>query len=150
MESFKDETVYDCFCEYFSHISDPRQTHKITHLLNEILFMVVLAIISGADDFNEIEQYASSKQKWLFSFLKLPGGVPTHDTFNRILCSIDAKQFQQSFVDWVSDIRNSTKPPEQRDIVNIDGKTVCNSADKSKAQKPIHMVSALSTEQGLV
>ncbi|MCF8457023.1 MAG: ISAs1 family transposase [Bacteroidales bacterium] len=152
MENFKDEAVYDCFCGYFSRVSDPRQAHKISHLLSEVLFIIVIAIISGADDFQEIERYASTKRKWLSTFLKLQGGVPSHDTFNRVLCAIDPNQFQLSFIDWVGDIRNSVDPPEpgQQDIVSIDGKTVCNSADKSTGKKAIHMVSALSTQYGLV
>lgn len=150
MDTIKDKYIYDVFNEYFTHISDPRQAHKIKHLLNEILFITVLAVIAGADDFHEIEQYAKEKYKWLSTFLKLPGGVPSHDTFNRVLCMIDAKQFQQSFIDWVSDIRNNIKPPSGKDIINIDGKTVCNSDDKFKGKKAIHMVSALSTEYGLV
>jgi hypothetical protein len=77
------------------------------------------------------------KYNWLTSFLKLPRGVPSHDTFNRVLCMIDAEQLQQSFVNWVNDIRNSIKIPdineeslEDKDVISIDGKTVCNSMDK--------------------
>lgn len=150
MDTTKDGYVYDVFSEYFSHISDPRQLHKIKHLLNEILFMTVLGIVAGADDFHEIAQYSNEKSKWLCTFLKLPGGIPSHDTFNRVLCMIDAGEFQQSFIDWVSDMRNSIGPSKQKEIINIDGKTVCNSVDKVNAKKAIHMVSALSTEYGLV
>lgn len=150
INTIKDEAVYNVFNEYFVHISDPRQPHKIKHLLSEILFLTVLAVIAGADDFHEIEQYAKEKYKWLQTFLKLSDGIPSHDTFNRVICMIDAKQFQQSFTDWVSDIRSNIKPSEQKDIINIDGKTVCNSDDKVNGKKAIHMVSALSTKYGLV
>jgi predicted transposase YbfD/YdcC len=150
MNTIKDKAAYNTFDDYFAHISDPRQAHKIKHLLSEILFMIVLAVIAGADDFHEIEQYAKEKYKWLSTFLKLPAGIPSHDTFNRVLCMIDAEQFQQSFIDWVSDIRNSIKAPKEKDIINIDGKTVCNSKDETNGKKAIHMVSALSTEYGLV
>ena len=105
MKTIKDKAVYDIFNEYFSHIDDPRQEKKVDHLLSEVLFMTVLAVIAGADDFNEIAKYAKMKYKWLSVFLKLPGGIPSHDTFNRVLCMIDANQFQQSFVDWIEDIR---------------------------------------------
>lgn len=96
MNTIKEDAVYEVFNEYFSHIEDPRQAHKIDHLLSEILFVTVLAVIAGADDFNEIAKYCKTKYNWLSTFLKFPGGIPSHDTFNRVLCMIDATQFQQS------------------------------------------------------
>lgn len=156
METFKDKAVYDIFCEYFSHIDDKRQEHKIDHLLEEILFMIVLAIVAGADDFNEIAGYCKKKQKWLSTFLKLPGGIPSHDTFNRVLCMVDPKEFQQSFIDWMEDIRNScrlsgdTTTRGEKDVISVDGKTVRRSREESKGKKAIHMVSAFSSKFGLV
>ncbi len=155
-DNIKDKWVFDVFNEYFAHIDDPRQAHKIDHLLNEILFITVLAIVAGADDFNEIARFAEFKKDWLATFLKLPGGIPSHDTFNRVLCIIDPQQFQQSFIDWVDDIRNNIKIPGiqngefDKDVISIDGKTVCNSKDSVTGKKAIHMVSALSSKYGLV
>jgi predicted transposase YbfD/YdcC len=155
-DNIKDKAVYDVFNEYFAHIDDPGQAHKIEHLLSEILFIIVLAIIAGADDFHEVEKYAKTKYHWLSSFLKLSGGVPSHDTFNRVLCMIDAEQFQQSFINWVSDIRSNIETPDtqadslDKDIISIDGKTACNSRDSATGKKAIHMVSALSSRYGLV
>lgn len=155
-DNIKDKCVFDVFNEYFAHIDDPRQTHKIDHLLNEILFITVLAVIAGADDFNEIARFAKIKKDWLATFLKLPGGIPSHDTFNRVLCIIDPQQLQQSFVDWVDDIRNNIKIPDiqsgefDKDVISIDGKTACNSKDSVNGKKAIHMVSALSSKYGLV
>jgi hypothetical protein len=82
-DNISDKGVFDVFNEYFAHIDDPRQAYKIRHMLSEILFITVLAIIAGADDFHEIARYAKMKYHWLASFLKLPGGVPSHDTFNQ-------------------------------------------------------------------
>ncbi len=69
MDTTKDKAVYEVFNEYFAHIDDPRQAHKIDHLLSEVLFIAVLAVIAGADDFHEIERYGITKFKWLSSFL---------------------------------------------------------------------------------
>ena len=156
MNNIKDEAVYDVFKEYFSDINDPRQSHKIDHLLEEILFLTVLAVLAGADDFNEIAEYCEMKSKWLSTFLKLPGGIPSHDTFNRVICMIDATEFQQSFINWMGDIRNSfdtgnkeTKESKM-DVISVDGKTVRRSKDESKEKKAIHMVSAFSSKYGLV
>lgn len=153
IDNFKDKAVYDLFNEYFSHIDDPRQSHKIDHLLGEILFMTILAVIAGADDFHEIAKYGKIKFNWLSTFLKLPGGIPSHDTFNRVMCIIDSEQFQQSFVDWVNDFRTGIKITDtksDKDVISIDGKAVCNSKDNNTGKKAIHMVSALSSRYGLV
>jgi predicted transposase YbfD/YdcC len=153
MEDTNSKKAYDNFDYHFSQISDPRQSWKVIHPLSEILFICVLAIISGAEDISEISDYAQTKRKWLMSFLTLPGGIPSHDTFNRILCAIDPKEFEQCFVDWISDylhqlpIRQDKDDP---DIIPIDGKTIRKSEDKGKANKAIHMVSALSTQSGMI
>jgi predicted transposase YbfD/YdcC len=119
-------------------------------LLSEILFISVLAVIAGADDFTGIQSYGKAKEKWLSTFLKLPGGIPSHDTFGRVLCAIDPNEFETSFVFWVRDYLDRMPQSTELDIINIDVKTVCNSADDLKAKKAIHMVSALSTKYGLV
>lgn len=156
MDTIKGSNVYEVFDEYFSDIEDPRQVHKIKHLLSEILFITVLAVIAGADDFNEIAKYCETKYKWLSTFLKFPGGIPSHDTFNRVLSIIDADQFQQSFIDWIADIRtgiksdNYKKEEDEKDIISVDGKTVRRSKDDNNGKKAIHMVSAFSSKSGLV
>lgn len=148
--AIKDQAVLGVFNEYFKHMKDPRQQYKVKHLLDEVLFITVLAVIAGADDFNEIAEYATQKQRWLKTFLKLPGGIPSHDTFNRILCMIDARQFEDSFIGWMHDIRNALPDLPGDDVVCLDGKTVCNSEDKAGNRKAIHMVSALASKYGLV
>ncbi len=152
METFNEERIYANFNYYFANFTDARQEHKIKHLLSEILFVSILATISGAEDMVDIAQYAKSKKAWLSTFLKLPGGVPSHDTFNRVLCMIDSKEFENRFVSWVGDYRAKLleKCDAEKDIIPIDGKTICNSIDTYSGKKAIHMVSALSTKYGLV
>lgn len=152
MENINDMLVFNNFDKQFSNINDPRQEHKVTHLLSEILFTSVLAVIAGCEDFEEIERYAKEKQPWLSTFLSLPGGIPSHDTYNRVLCAINPVEFEQNFVSWVSDYFNllPTCPDDEKDVVPIDGKTLCNSINKRKGSKAIHMVSALSTKHGLI
>ena len=149
-ENIKDQAVLELFNEYFKHVKDPRQQPKVKHLLSEVLFMTVLAVIAGADDFNEIAEYAEKKQSWLKTFLTLPGGLPSHDTFNRVICMIDARQFQESFIDWMHDIRNNLPGLPGDDVICVDGKTVCNSENNTDDKKAIHMVSALASKYGLV
>ncbi|MBI5417753.1 ISAs1 family transposase [Candidatus Poribacteria bacterium] len=150
IDTIKDQSAYTLFNNYFASISDPRQISKIKHLLSEILFITVLAIIAGAEDFEDIALFAKTKFQWLSTFLKLPGGIPSHDTFNRVLCMLSPQEFEQSFISWVSDYRTGIAPTDEKDIICVDGKTICNSGDKIRGSKAIHMVSALSTKYGLI
>ena len=150
IKTIKDQAVLEVFNGYFKRVKDPRQQSKVDHLLNEILFITVLAVIAGADDFDEIALYGKEKQSWLKSFLKLPGGIASHDTFNRVICMIDAREFEHSFIDWMHDIRNTLPDSPEDNVISMDGKTVCNSEDKAGNKKAIHMVSALASKYGLV
>lgn len=150
MESCNDSKIFSNFNYHFANITDHRQAHKIDHLLSEILFISVLAVIAGADDFEEIARYARSKKIWLSTFLKLPGGIPSHDTFNRVLNLIDSTEFEKSFISWIDDYKDKLPVTGEKEIIPIDGKTICNSKDKNTNKKAIHMVSAMSTKYGLV
>ena len=150
METYKDQRVYDNFNYYFANLTDYRQQHKIRHSLSEILFISTLATIAGAEDIEDIARYARSKKNWLSTFLKLEGGIPSHDTFNRVLCMINPQEFEKKFIDWVSEYRGQLPVNNEKDIIPIDGKTICNSMNQNSGKKAIHMVSAMSTKYGLI
>jgi len=90
------------------------------HLLEEILLITIAAVLSGANGWNEIEDYAYSKHAWLKSFLTLPSGIPSHDTFNRVFSALDPEELEKGFVAWVSSIAKLTAG----EVVAIDGKTL--------------------------
>src|SRR5271157_5842661 len=81
--------------KYFAELRDPRVERTREHLLEEILLMTIAAILSGANGWNEIEDYADSKIAWFQSFLKLPGGIPSHDTFNRVFSALDPEELEK-------------------------------------------------------
>ncbi|MBL4861405.1 MAG: transposase family protein, partial [Crocinitomicaceae bacterium] len=68
----------------FSEIADPRRDIGIRHKLNDILHIGIIAVVCGAETWNNIEEYACAKEGFLRKFLELPNGIPTHDTFNRV------------------------------------------------------------------
>ena len=149
--------IFTNFQSYFGELKEFRQQAKIKHLMSDILFIVVLATICGASDFEEIALFAQSRREWLSSFLKLPGGIPSHDTINRVMCAIDPVGFEQAFMDWISCYKDQLQAPsleqEQeiaKDVIAMDGKTIRNSSDTTKGIRAAHMVSAYSTKFGLV
>ncbi len=116
------------------------------HLLIDIITLTLCAVIGGAETWEDIEFYGNCKYKWFKKFLKLPNGIPSHDTFNRVFARLDPEQLQKCFLDWVKSI-SSLIPGA---IVAIDGKNLRHSYDKNHNQKAITMVSAWAQEQGLV
>jgi predicted transposase YbfD/YdcC len=113
--------------------------------LNDILLIGIIAVICGADTWNEIEQYALEKEDFLRSFLDLPNGIPSHDTFNRVFSAIDSNQFEACFTEWVMSFTKLL----DKEVVAIDGKTIRGAKSKGK-KSPIHMVSAWACANNVV
>ena len=129
----------------FSKIDDPRRDLTKLHSLNDILLIGIISVICGADSWNEMELYAQEKEKFLRTFLELPNGIPSHDTFNRVFAAIDSKQFEACFIEWVQSL-TALMPKE---VIAIDGKTIRGAKSKGK-KSPIHMVSAFACANNLV
>jgi predicted transposase YbfD/YdcC len=122
---------------YFSQIPDPRIDRCKAHLLEDIIFITIAAVISGAETWNEIESYGESKESWLREHLRLPNGIPSHDTFNRFFSLLSPEVFEEAFLSWVRTISSLT----DGEVVSIDGKTIRGSRG-SGGKHAIHMVSA--------
>ncbi|MEQ9409316.1 MAG: ISAs1 family transposase, partial [Fuerstiella sp.] len=82
------------FVNHFSEVTDPRRGEPVYPLEN-ILFIAVCAVISGADDFVAIAKFGRSKQDWLAKYLDLSAGIPSHDRFNAILALIRPAEFEK-------------------------------------------------------
>ncbi len=132
----------------FKEIEDPREKVKVKHQLSDILCILVCAVLSGAETYEDIELYGVSKKEWLKQFLELTNGIPSHDTFRRIMMLINPEEFENMFLKWVQNyLKNSDI---KADHVAIDGKTMKGSYDHAKGLSPMHIVSAYSTKNRLV
>ena len=130
--------------KYFSELRDPRVERNREHLLEEILLIAIAAVLSGAESWNDMAEYGKAKQEWLKTFLRLPFGIPSHDTFNRVFAALDPGEMERGFADWVSSIARLTAG----EVVAIDGKALCGTREGGK--KIVHMVSAWAEGNGLV
>src|ERR1035437_1618043 len=130
---------------YFAELHDPRVERNREHLLEEILLIAIAAVLSGAESCNDIAEYGKAKQEWLKTFLTLPSGIPSHDTFNRVFAALDPLEMEKGFVAWVSSIAKLTAG----EVVAIDGKALCGSRESGK-KTLVHMVSAWAEGNGLV
>src|SRR5690349_5974871 len=118
--------------DFFENVPDFRLNRRKKHQLTDILVIALCGMISGADDFEEIEAYGKRKQAFLATFLALPNGIPSHDTFNRVFKLMDKKAFGETLYRWSSEILALLSSPTYQ--VNIDGK-VLRATAKAGARK---------------
>jgi predicted transposase YbfD/YdcC len=134
------------FADCFADLPDPRKVEQCDHLLIDILFIAVCAVICGADGFTDMEEFGLAKQKWLQKFLQLPNGIPSHDTFNRVLARLRPKEFQACLLKWI----HSVATLSDGDIVAIDGKTLRRSHQRSRGKEALELVSAWAHKNRLM
>lgn len=127
-------------------VKDPRIDRTKRHKLIEILIIAILAVICGADSWVDVEMFGNSKIEWLKTFLELPNGIPSHDTFGRVFALINPEEFEKGFMEWVKLIQELT----QGQVIAIDGKQMRGSKDLPAGKAGIYMVSAWATANQLV
>ena len=142
MSKGKAVSIRQCFAD----VPDPRREHLRLHNLWEIIAITILAVVSGADSWVEVAKYGVSKLAFLRTFLELPNGIPSHDTFGRVFALVNPIALQAGFVKWVQAIAETTLGR----VVAIDGKTARRSFDKAAGKGPLHMVSAWASENRLL
>lgn len=132
--------------EVFEGLEDWRNAQQTRHSLSELLTVAVCAVLSGADDFEEIAQWGRAKVPWLRGFLRLDYGVASPDTFERVFALLDPKQFEQAFRTWVGGIIPAVGKDQ---VIAIDGKSSRRTTSKAAAA-PLHLVSAFAANVGVV
>jgi predicted transposase YbfD/YdcC len=123
---------------HFAALIDPRIDRSKRHELSDMLVIAICAVICGAESWTEIEDFGQAKLSWFQTFLELPHGIASHDTFGRVFSRIDPTQFHECFLSWITALSASSKGQ----IVAIDGKTLRRSFQKAAGKAAIQMVSA--------
>src|ERR671933_1609351 len=123
---------------HFEAVEDPRCRGKVEHRPVDILVIAVCAVIACAESWDDIALYGRSKLAWLRSFLELPNGIPSHDTFRRVFMLIDPEAFEAGFTARAGSLAAGF----EREVVAIDGKTLRRSFDHKHEHAPLHLVSA--------
>lgn len=131
---------------HFATLQDPRTGNAKQHELLDIIIIAICATICGADTWVEIEVWGKANRKWLWTFLALPNGIPSHDTFRRVFILLEPKHFRQCFLKWVRSVSQLT----HGQIVAIDGKKLRRSHHLGCSQKALTLVSAWATANGVV
>ena len=133
------------FEDQFSLIADHRQLGKIHHPLISVFFIAVAAAVASCDDWEEAICWAEEKYEWLQKFIKLPYGIPSESTFQRVFRMINPKQFEKCFINWARELAHEM----ERSNVSIDGKTLCGAKENAGEKSAVHIVSAFLCNKGL-
>lgn len=131
---------------HFSIIKDPRVDRTKKHKLIDILAIAVCSVVAFAEGFEDMEDFGREREEWLRTFLELPHGIPSHDTFERVFSRINPAEMQTAFIAWIESLQTELKGK----VVAIDGKSVRRSFDRATNKAAIHMVSAWVSESNLL
>ena len=128
----------------FADLVDPRQGNAQRHELDEIVMLALLAMVSGAETCVDMALFGRSKEALLRRFLRLPGGIPSHDTFSRVFRLLDPAAFEACFARYVAALAGRIEG-----VVAVDGKTARRSFDRQGGQGPLHLISAFACDTRL-
>jgi len=104
---------------FFEDLPDPRGRNKL-HKLTDMLVIAICAVICGADGWEDVALFGRAKQKWFRTFLELPWGIPSHDTFGRVFARLNPEAFEACFVAWIASLAETTDGR----LIAIDGKAI--------------------------
>jgi len=130
--------------DYFDQLDDPRVDRTKLHALTEILFIAIAGTLAGAEGWRELEAFGHAKRPWLIRYLDLPHGIPSDDTFRRVISRLNPTRFEACFRTWMA----AAVAQSDGALISIDGKTLRGSHDGG--QPPLHLVSAWAEANRLV
>ena len=133
------------FRDHFQDLQDPRVERTRKHPLINVLFIAVCGVLSGANSFASIHEFALDRRHWFARYLDLSNGIPSDDTLARVLARLDPGAFEKCLLSWIRAVQEAT---ENR-LIAIDGKTLRGSYDRADGRAAIHMVSAWASENKL-
>lgn len=129
----------------FEDLTDPRVDRGLNHDLLEMVFLALTAAICGADGWSDVERFAKAKIGWFRRYVRLPHGVPSHDTFGRVFSRLDTGEFLSAMHHWVDQFAGALRDKG----IAIDGKVLRGSFDKAAGQSPLHTITAFATHSRL-
>ncbi len=132
--------------DHFAALPDPRIERSKRHQLLDIVTIALCAVICGADSWVDVELFGHAKEAWLRTFLTLPNGIPSHDTFGRVFARLDPQQFERCFLSWVQAMVGHT----DGEVVALDGKVLRRSHDQRAGRAAVDLVSAWADTNRLV
>lgn len=135
----------DSIARIFSKVDDPRVESRCLHRLKDILFIAFCTILSNGEDFEDMVEFGHQRLAWLEEILELPNGIPSHDTFNRVLQLVEPEQLINCMGEDAQDLIEDVKGK----LVSFDGKKMRGVSPKSRGNKGLYILSAWVGENRL-
>lgn len=132
--------------DHFAELPDPRDARGLRHRLEDLLTIAMCAVVCGANDWEEVALFGEAKGKWFGTFLELPHGTASPDTFGRLFAALDPMALERCFAAWIQALSKSSGGQ----LIAIDGKTLRRSFDRAAGKAAIHLVSAWAQANELV
>ena len=142
-----EESAHLLLLRLFRDMPDPRVVGKVSHKLHDILVITVCAVLCGLDHWTQIEDFGKARQAWFATFLDLPNGIPSHDTFGKVLAALDPEAFERRVQRWIHALLGSHTEGKH---IAMDGKTLRRSFDHASGKAAIHMINAYVHENQAV
>lgn len=130
--------------EHFKKLPDPRRERTRYHELGDIMTIAICTLLCGGSSFYDMEDFGKAKKEWFASFLRLPGGIPSHDTFTRVFAALDPKAFSECFLNWTQSVRRAVGA----EVVALDGKALRGAVEAG--QELCYIVSAWASSNRLI
>ena len=131
---------------------DTRDAPNIRHKMEDIILIVLFAILAKCNEWTEIESFAKKKEKWLKKHLELPNGISSHDTIQRVISLLDPNSLYADTINYLIEKINTLSSSNERDILSMDGKTSNGSkrsTGKNKEEQVVNTMSVYSTNYGI-
>src|SRR4030081_2318078 len=132
------------FRKIFRGLPDPRAPNACHDLL-DIIIIALAATLCGAQGATDMALFARSKEKLLRQFLPLECGIPSHDTFSRVLRALDPQAFEQTFRTFMAAFAKANGI-KLTGVIAVDGKALRGAYERGRSATPMHMVNVFAVE----
>jgi len=140
IEAFRDSII-----DFFGTVPDPRSQNNLTYKLEHIFFIILSAILAGANSINKIALFSKAKKKWITNFIPLEK-TPSYGIFWWTLVRIKPDLMRQLLEEWFENVPGELK----NQILAIDGKRLCGTQSDDPLKHFVHLVSLFSVDSGLI
>ncbi len=140
-----DRQATEGLLRFFRSIQDPRAANA-SHSMSDVLSVAILAVLCGSEGWADVETWGRANIEWLNTFLELPHGIPSHDTFDRVFGLLDPLAFEKCFTNWTAALVAKADGL----FVAVDGKTLRRSWKHAWSKTPVHLVSAFVSKNQTV
>lgn len=128
-------------------LTDKRMKRKCKYKIWDIVCVALLAVISNCDEWEEIEMFGIKNKNWLRKFLLLTGGIPSAQTYERVISLLEPDEINKICVEFSNLLTESNR--KKKEMYHFDGKVEKGSSRKDREIKPLNVLNVFSSKYGI-